>query len=408
MRRIQQSLTRAADRKIVEVLSLVDSLPDRGAADALLEPLRARLSQLRLPRRMNFTRLLFLPADPIIVPAAQWRRKALTVPRTVLRSLSLQVRQELGSETQSFDDEIESAASDAAFMRCGAGLWPRAADILARTRVPADWLKSTCLNTTDHAAIAQPLAVMLRQGNVIEDLARAGHAVSPAALRACITNAADSIPSGTSAVQGLGMLLAVLLERLPSAALVITTAGDIATARGDTAPRLGADLAIDFLLDGKGAGHATQSDLTTASQDLSRLAGLLDALEQPGPASRPGRKSQVAKLRHDIDTACRRRFEVEMAGRLLRQADLLTANAADADIADLEATVLELRRFEAACRPFGIGSHYDRVLGNAAQQLMQNAPATAGRCDVARFLEILVGPEAGLAWLQSGAAGASL
>jgi hypothetical protein len=70
-------------------------------------------------------------------------------------------------------------------------------------------------------------------------------------------------------------------------------------------------------------------------------------------------------------------------------------------ITGLEATALELRRFEAAARPFGSVPHYERVLRDCARSLTDGAPEDANPVDVARLVEILQGPEAGLIWLQS-------
>ena len=63
---------------------MVDAMPNRGAADQLIAPLRARLAHLRPPRPLRFARLLFLPLDPLIVPAARWRAAQPAIPRTVI------------------------------------------------------------------------------------------------------------------------------------------------------------------------------------------------------------------------------------------------------------------------------------------------------------------------------------
>jgi hypothetical protein len=45
--------------------------------------------------------------------------------------------------------------------------------------------------------------------------------------------------------------------------------------------------------------------------------------------------------------------------------------------------------------------HYERVLRDCARSLADGAPEDANPVDVARLVEILQGPEAGLIWLQS-------
>ena len=92
IRDLQRTMERAADARIAEIVTLVDSMPERGAADALLAPLRGRLLQIRPPRRMSFARLLFTPANAVVVAAPQWRRNSVTIPRTALSCLARQAR----------------------------------------------------------------------------------------------------------------------------------------------------------------------------------------------------------------------------------------------------------------------------------------------------------------------------
>ena len=47
IRALNRHLVSAQDAKILKVVAMVDALPQRGEADNLIEPLRARLAQLR-------------------------------------------------------------------------------------------------------------------------------------------------------------------------------------------------------------------------------------------------------------------------------------------------------------------------------------------------------------------------
>ena len=89
LRELQHSLATAQDGQIERVVAMVDALPQRGAADRLIAPIRPRLAQLRPARPLRFCRLLFLPLDPLVVPPTKWRRASLTLPRTVLEPLAL-------------------------------------------------------------------------------------------------------------------------------------------------------------------------------------------------------------------------------------------------------------------------------------------------------------------------------
>src|SRR5580704_4191496 len=74
LRRLHHGLATAPDMQIAKVVAVVDALESRGAADEMIEPLRSRLPQLRLPRPLRFSRLLFMPLDVLIVPNPEWRR----------------------------------------------------------------------------------------------------------------------------------------------------------------------------------------------------------------------------------------------------------------------------------------------------------------------------------------------
>jgi len=65
---LNRHLVSAQDAKILKVVAMVDALPVRGEADNLIEPLRARLAQLRLIRPLGMGHLLFMPLDPVLVP----------------------------------------------------------------------------------------------------------------------------------------------------------------------------------------------------------------------------------------------------------------------------------------------------------------------------------------------------
>src|ERR1700712_4282876 len=91
IREVSRGLAQARDEQILKVVAMVDAMPERGAADQLIAPLRARLAQLRPPRPLRFARLLFLPLDPLIVSALRWRAEQPTIPRSAIPSLAAAV-----------------------------------------------------------------------------------------------------------------------------------------------------------------------------------------------------------------------------------------------------------------------------------------------------------------------------
>ena len=70
---VQRKLHRAANEQLAQVLALVDAMPARGAADALIAPLRARLASIAPARPLSITRLLFRPLDPVITTGPRWK-----------------------------------------------------------------------------------------------------------------------------------------------------------------------------------------------------------------------------------------------------------------------------------------------------------------------------------------------
>ncbi|MCQ8279243.1 hypothetical protein NFI95_12395 [Acetobacteraceae bacterium KSS8] len=74
----------ASDAKLRKVTRLIDSMPERGAADALLQPVRERLATLRPVRTLNRNRLLFTPFDRLLVPPTRWQPGTPTLPRSIV------------------------------------------------------------------------------------------------------------------------------------------------------------------------------------------------------------------------------------------------------------------------------------------------------------------------------------
>ncbi len=428
IRDLHRTMALADDARIAEIVTLVDSLPERGAADALLVPLRGRLLQIRPTRRTSFTRLLFTPANAVVVAAAQWRRTGVTLPRTGLCCLVKQVRAQLGPVAAEFDARLADATTEdrVIILREGQLLWCLAADVLRSAGMPDDWVRETGLAAADYTSVARGLAALLHVASRIEafaDRVGAGCGVPRAQIQACLAEAVawssdapggrgiKDAPGGTGikdapgGAAAIGMLVGVLLARLPRPEDILIAADDVGHAAGDPSVRQACDLAIDGVLAG-GLAHAQDNDIGAATRELAHLAGLLDALEKPGPACRPARKSAVMALRRETDAACRQRFETDMAHCIAAALDLFDGGTPGGEAMLLEATMRDLRKFEAVARRFGGGPGYDRGLSDAATALARPflsaaAPSGAIACNVARSIEILAGPEAGLAFLTS-------
>lgn len=410
---MRRSLVAAGDEQIAKVLSLLDAMVDRGAADALIAPLRPRLVQLRPRRPLNVSRLVFLPLDPLVMTPAKWRRTAPGVPRTALAPLMAQIRRGIPDVVEQVEAMIDghSVEDRAAVRQAGALIWGPSGEILASAPMPAEWPAATGLGQADHARLALIIAGLLSQGGEIIGMVREAanfHYPSIARLRRCLSGAAtfglaslDPAARSEAARLAIGMTMAVLLARLPRSEELITAAGDLATADAEPVIRQAADQAIDYMLDGIDEVSGSSADLESATDEFDRIATLFDALERPGPTHRPARKTRADKLRAQMDATCRKRFESELCKSLLAPAKAFGADSPDASVLAVEALARDLRRFEATGRRFGTGDHYDLCLKNAVETLSSGELDPAARMERARLVEILCGPEEAMALLMA-------
>src|SRR5271165_2990189 len=81
---LRHDLREANGQKIKQVTALLDELADPKVNETLLDALRVRLASLNLVRPLRFSRLLFMPLDPLIVSPREWKSGEPSVPRTAL------------------------------------------------------------------------------------------------------------------------------------------------------------------------------------------------------------------------------------------------------------------------------------------------------------------------------------
>ena len=156
----------ASDAKLLEVVAILDRLADRGPADQLLQPVRARLARLRPPRPLTLRRVLVLPFEDLLVQAGDYQPERRRLSRATLRPL------------------LDIALS---------GLEPG----LART--------------LEAAARGRDM----REGDVVLSV---GERLWPAAHRALVARLAADAPTPEAAAQ-----LAAVAELLPLAHAIVTT-----------------------------------------------------------------------------------------------------------------------------------------------------------------------------------------
>src|ERR1700722_6497441 len=191
IREVARSLAAARDEQILRVVAMVDAMPDRGAADQLIGPLRGRLAHLRPPRPLRFARLLFLPLDPLIVSATRWRIDEPTIPRTALACLAAALEASLGVVGRRVAGMIDGRTTQDLEVVSAAGelLWPRAAQALMDAKIPADW-ETTGLAAQVHEPLARRIGALLFQARELSQMvANAAQGLAPpeaSAVRAMV------------------------------------------------------------------------------------------------------------------------------------------------------------------------------------------------------------------------------
>ena len=375
---IQASLVQARDAQVARVVAMVDAMPDRGQADALIAPLRPRLAQLRPARPLGFTRLLFTPLNPVIVSHTEWQRSGVGVPRPALAALGAAVRAAMPQHAE-WQGGWDSLAQD------GIALWPAAAVALDRLAMPAGWATATGIAANDFTGIAGAAAAVLHEASAIERLAERRHQPEDDAVRPILSRSKARGPAA------LDTVVAVLLARLPSPARVAALAVEEAGSDGVTGR------AIDRLAASLPNGTSDGADVREAAIEAGRVAALLDALETGASQER---RTQLDAIRRDADALSRRCFTRAATQTLALAGAAMTAACDDAALAAMESCARDLRRLETAGRKLGSGDHYDTMLASTAETL-RDLPGELGLADRVRLVEILAGPDKAMALLTA-------
>ncbi len=389
------------DAQIVQVVALIDRMAERGAADELIAPLRARLGQIRPPRPLCFTRLLFLPRDPVIVPAGRFRAGTPTVPRTALAPLAATVHAALGPRAAEIEAATagHSAEDVETVQRVGQLLWPKAAAILVRAPQPASWTAAG-LPPSLHRPLAVGIAAVLEQAVKLQAVVAEAAAGLPVDLAVVAAALAMAAPAGPEAWR---LVLAALLGRLPQAAAVLAQASTWIARNGDANLRAAFDLVTETQLAGLESPDGAEAemvgpDLGAAGAQVHRIVGLLEGLgDEAAPAAR---RVRLAAIRHRLDTSCRARFANSLAGEFLAPLHQMLQVPEPGALRRVETTARQLRALETEARRLGSAPTYDALLRQTAV-VARNVASDAGLALVekVRLIEILAGSEEALALL---------
>lgn len=386
-RALARALAEAPERRIAKAVALVDQLPERGAADALIAPLRGRLAELGIGRRINFGRLLFLPLDPVIVEAKSWRPGTAAIPRSGLPVLIAAARAALGAEA----DAIAAALRDspeASAMALGPRLWSLAGPPLRALAAtpPAGW-SETGLPADALGPIARGVGAVLAAWPALCPLA-AREGPSRTLADALRTAAADG-------PEAWALVVTVAIARGADPVPVATLAADLA---GNGGPAL--HQALGQALDAATAAleREARAPPAQAAGTVRRAGRLLGAMiDRAGPSQRAALIAFAGRL----DTSCRARVAAECTSTVLAPLDQLDEGSIDAALPALERAARGLRDLEHEARRLGGASTYDALFRDAAARV-RDLPAAhpLTRMDRVRMVEILDGPEAALRLLD--------
>jgi hypothetical protein len=401
IRDLKREMADASNSKILSIVAALDSVADRGSADDLISPIRARLAKLQPPRRLRFSRLLFHPLTPLIVPASRWRPASGMFPRTAISPMANAVRAAMGEAAATVETEIvgRTTADRDVIDRLGRSVWPTAARLLADSPPPAGWA-DTGLSDRQFRHLARIAAAVLGQAPALDalyaDTANGLLPPRPEAIHAVLQGAADL------SEHALPMVICLMLTRLPEAAKVLD---DFYTGQKASGMLTALEQAKDLLIsqletEGPGARIAAGS-LLAASVTARNLEKLLTHL---GSTTKdPLRRTRVDRIRGQLDTACRARFQTSLEKELVERVADPTALMSPRAIPDLEATARGLRALETEARAVGGGRSYDMLLAQAARTVKSaQMKEHLGLADRMRMVEILEGPEAALAMMRPG------
>ncbi len=405
VRQIVEQLAHAPDEQVARIVALVDAMAIRGDADALVAPLRSRLSVLRPARKPRFGRVLFTPLDPVIVPAEAWRGQTCTVPRSALPSIEALVRAGLGTAVASIEIAIARlpGGNPARVHELGARLWKPAASIVRDARMPPGWIEAGLPERAFAPMRRAVAAVLVTAAEIGAWLCRPPHEPPPtgAALQGVLGVA---LPLGSGAC---GMLGAVLLARFPSMSGAILAALTALHRQDSVSARIATDLALGAVvgnLESTTAADVATAPLADAARSIQAAAGLLKALIREAG---PGRRERLTDNRADLDERCRARFSDALKSGLLAPLRILANGRAGTPTAaqaiELERAARDLRHFEHAARQLGGGSAYDDALRSAAGQVEALSRDTGQTlADRVRLVEILAELGAGDGGTGSG------
>ncbi len=401
IRDVRRSVAGAADAQVLQVLQMVDALEVRGATDEVLAPVRPRLRAIQPARPLRFARLLFLPADALIVAPADWRAGTFFVPRSALMVLARAVREAMkhaAAPCLARVDQLASGAStgqSAVVRQAGALLWPEAAATLRRLAaelppvLSAEW-SAQGLPAAELIPLAIALSCILDIAVSLHDHDHSATGLQEPELTDMLAEAEKSGP------RAWGMMLGLLTIRVPHAGPALFAAAQQAPQRRKQA-EAAAEAALAWL-ENETAGQVDTVP-PHAAAELRRQASLLESLSEQ--LADPAQRRRLMEARAALLAGSLQRFETALQDRVAATLLALPEDSSErgAALDGTEDAARVLRAFELEARRLGGGPKFDGLVRSVQATLQQVHGMSA--MDRARLAEILAGPEAAVRMLES-------
>jgi hypothetical protein len=379
-RSLTRDLRGASDAQLSQVLKLIDAMPSRGTADALIEGLRPRLAKLRPERPLGLARVLFAPLDTLIVAPREWQPGSVTIPRSALSLIAHPVLASFPALRAKLEPTLKGAlATDAdTVVAVGGQLWPAAAPIIAKLGAPNNWRGQTGLPEAEWFELRDSVAAILARAVQIEAVvADMGG-----------DNTLERLLASASSCRtpALVRLMRILLARHPRPGEVIALLSHF----HEPAWRVAVEATLNnvaeagFDLFERSAGESSEAAAARAMQ----LAAMLEAVDTPA------RHRAVQDVRTKVSAACQERLASVLQDGLV--GTLVTARSRD-DVFALERSARNAAKLEAASRALDPQSRAHALLRTAAATVAGVRAEGLDEVDRIRLIEILVGPEEAVA-----------
>jgi hypothetical protein len=382
---ITAALPQAKAGQLVQIVATIDAMENRGAADALLAPLRPRLNAMGITRPLTLCRISFEPLDCLIVAPPDWQRGQPLVPRSALMPL-FDIMRAGNPEFSKAEAMLETAAAGGDARRALTSLlWQRGGEALAGSEAPPNWREASGLAVGDFVCLRDIISAVLAQADQLRTL-------DPHADEAWITQQLREILQVAAGRGGMAWqaVVTLLCAGRHFVAIAMRLATDLATT-----PELAKALDPAFacareLLRKKLNGAPAAGRLTSSA--LAEMAGtLVDIEHSAGLRSERRRESEL--LRREADRICGQSMERIIADDLLPR---LQAGAGQTGAGETskeaskaaEMAARELRSFGLISQALAGSDRHQARLRPVIQTLVD--PAN-GRTPVerARLLEIL-------------------